>query len=318
MGHQIHILAPSEYLERGETIEIPIVIELDEPMSRVRNITAKFHGAERAEADYTVTTTDSDGKSRTETRTAIEYHDIVVSDFMLLGPPSKGFFGGLMDSMATLVGGGSSTRLDAGRHEFSVAVTIPHDAPPTLDGQKCRVFYTLTVTIDRALAFDPKEEFAFRVVPRPAAFEAQPVVAKYPGPQGHGFWESMFGKQAHLTLVVDKDTVIPGEELQCMLGLEAGKPIKVKRVEARVVCCESTRAHGHTDAYTHTGDWIQIYGRDELPGEFSHRFTMPVEFVGPPSTMAHVFDVDWFVEVNFDVPWAADPKIKAPLRVVLP
>lgn len=318
LSHQIHIVAPSEYLERGETVEIPIVIEVDTPLSRVRNITAKFHGAERAEAEYTVTTTDSDGNSRTETRTAVEYHDIVVEEFILLGQPTKGFFGGLMDSMATLVGGGSGTTLDRGRHEFSVSATIPHDAPPTLDGRKCRIFYTLTVTIDRALARDPKEEFSFRVVPRPAEFEPQPVVARYPGPDGHGFWERMFGKQAQLTLVLDRDTVLPGDEVECMLGLEAGQPISVRCVEARVLCREATQAGGHTDSYTHAGPWLQIYGQGELPGEFSHRFTLPVEFVGPPSTTAHVFNVDWFIQVNFDVPWAADPNIQAPLRVVLP
>ncbi len=318
MGQQIQIVAPSQYLERGETVEIPIVLELDKPMSRVRNVTAKFHAAERAEATYTETTTDSDGDTKTQTKTAVEYNTIVEEDFVLHGQQSPGFFGGLMDSMATVVGAGKSGTLDAGRHEFSVQVTIPDGAPPSMEGEKCSVFYKLIVRIDRALAMDPSEEYEFRVVPKAVEMDPQPVVARYPGDDGHGFWDRTFGKQAHLTLVLDKDCAVPGDELECMLGVETETPMKVTSVDARIICVESTRVRSHTDSYTHVGEWQRIIGREELGSEFSHRFTLPVESIGPPSQVTELFDIEWHVEVNLDVPWAADPNIKAPLRVFFP
>lgn len=318
MAQMIRILSDSGFLERGETVEIPIVVELDQPLTRVRGITAQFYAAERAEAEYTTTVTDSDGKTRTETRTAVEFHTIVKEDFVLHGGPSPGFFRGLLDSMATVVGAGSGGSLAAGRHEFSVAVSIPGDALPSMKGKICDVFYTLTVRIDRSLARDPREETSFTVVPISQELEPQPVVSRYPNGDGLGFWERTFGKKANLTLVVNADAFVPGDKLDCMFGVETESTMNISSAKARLVCIEKTRAQGHTDTATHASEYITIADQQEIEDQFSTRFTLPLEAIGPPTMGAHVFDIDWYVEATLDVPWAKDPTIRAPIRVVFP
>ncbi|MFK7821650.1 MAG: hypothetical protein AB8G99_23260 [Planctomycetaceae bacterium] len=318
MGQTIEIVHESGFLERGQTVEFPIVLNLDQPMSRVRNVTAEFYAAERAEAEYTETETDSDGDTRTVTKTAVEHHTILKESFVLHGNPSPGFFRGLMDSMATVVGGGKSGTLGSGTHEYSVAVTLPEDLPPSMEGKKCQVFYKLTVRIDRSLARDPREEKKFRVVPIAQSIEPQPVVARFPNEDGFGFWQRTFGKQAHLTLVIDRDSFVSGDNMDCMFGVETESPMKIRKMTARVLCIEKTKAHGHSDSYTHASEPITLEDKQELPNQFSKRFTMPLDAMGLPTWNGKLCNVDWYVEVTLDVPWAADPVIRAPIRVVFP
>lgn len=318
MGQMIQIQSDSDFLERGQTYEIPIVVELDKPLKRVRNVTAQFHAAERAEAEYTVTVTDSEGDTKTETRTAVAYHTIVKEDFVLHGGPSAGFFRGLGDSVATMFGGGSSGTLSAGRHEFSVGVTIPENAPPSMEGKICEVFYKLSVRIDRALARDPKENKSFTVVPVAQQLDPQPVVARYPDEENTGFWARTFGRKANLTLVISADSFVPGDELDCMFGVETESPMKIRAAKARILCIEKTRADGHTDSSTHCSKDFTIADKQTIDDQFSTRFVLPLESIGPPTTGGHVFDIDWYVEVTLDVPWATDPVIRAPIQVVFP
>jgi len=315
MGHEIHFQTDVKYLVPGETVRVPIVIDLDQP-TKIRNITAQFHAAERAEADYTVTTTDSDGDTKTETRTAVDYHDIVKQDYILEGDAPLGCLAGMADSFAALVGAGRGLKLDAGQHEYSVQFTIPENAPPSLDGKKCRIFYDLSLRIDRPLARDPRKTHRFEVAPTIEQLQGEPVVAYYPDENGRGFWDRTFGKDAQLTLALQNDVCTPGDKILALFQAETDSPIKIKSATARLLCIESTRADGHTDSYSYQTEPVTIAAAQEIHGGFSTELVIDAESIGPPTTTAHNFDVKWFLEVNLDVPWAKDPSIRAPIRMV--
>ena len=71
MGSQIEIRC-AEQLYRAEKAKVEIVVNFDRP-TKVRCIHATFIGREKADANYTETKRDSDGKRRTVTKTATEY-----------------------------------------------------------------------------------------------------------------------------------------------------------------------------------------------------------------------------------------------------
>jgi hypothetical protein len=315
MGHEIHFQTDVKYLVPGETVRVPIVIELDQP-TKIRNITAQFHAAERAEADYTVTSTDSKGASRTETRTAVDHHDIVKQDYLLEGDPPLGCMAGMADAFAAMFGAGRGKTLDTGQHKYIVEFRIPDDAPASLDGRKCRIFYELSVRIDRPLARDPRKTHKFEVASTVERLQGEPVVAYYPDENGRGFWDRTFGRNARLTLALQNDVCTPGDKMIALFQAETDSPIKIKSATARLLCIESSRADGHTDSHTHQTEPVTIAAAQEILGGFSTELVIDAESIGPPSAKAHNFDVKWYIEVTLDVPWAKDPIIRAPVRMV--
>ncbi len=50
-----------------------------------------------------------------------------------------------------------------------------------------------------------------------------------------------------------------------------------------------------------------------MTGTFSQEFSLPAETNAPLTVTGKQFSIDWFVQVQLDVPWAKDPKIRAPI-----
>ena len=93
-------------------------------------------------------------------------------------------------------------------------------------------------------------------------------------------------------------------------------PMKIRKATARIVCQESTRVSSHRDSARHAVEPKEIAGQQTIMDGFSSQFTLPVNLIGPPTSSGRNFEIEWFLEVTFDVPWAADPVIRAPIRVV--
>lgn len=315
MGQEIEFLTDVKYLIPGETVTVPIAINL-EKRSKIKNITARFHAAERSEAQYTETSTDSDGDRKTETKTAVEYNHIVDEQFLLTGEEPMGCMASIGDFFASLIGAGKGEYLEAGRHEYSVTFKIPDDAPPSMDGQKCEIFYKLSARVNRPLAVDFREEKAFEVAPTIEMIQGEPAVAYYPDDTGRSFWDKAFGKDARLTLAVRSDVATPGDKIIALFQADTDSPIKIRSATARLVCVENTRADGHTDSHTHTSEPVTIATAQEIHGGFSTELIIDAESIGPMTTNAKNFTVRWFVEVVMDVPWATDPIIRTPIRLI--
>ena len=317
MSKNIQILSQWKQLSRGGEMPVRVLVNFERP-TKVRGIRAEFYGAEKTEATYTVTTTDGKGKSKTETRTATEYVDIVKEDFLLFGQERKGFFARLWDSLTTWFGGGSHQVVDPGEHEYLINVKIPPQAPASFKGKKCEVFYRLTVHVDLPIKIDWSQSQDFEVVPDKIAFaETAPVHVVFPDASGRSFWDKAFGKDVKLNLAVDRDTLAIGEQALAMLTVESPEPLKVNKMEIHLVGTESTTAQGHTDSHAHTHQLGQIDSPNVISNESVHEFEILVpEIDAPHSQTGNNFEVNWTVEVRLSVPWAKDPVIRVPIRLV--
>jgi hypothetical protein len=317
MAQKIQIVSERTRLSRNEEIPVRILVNFEKP-TRVRGIYAEFHGAEKTEATYTVTTTDSKGRAKTETRTATEYVEIVNEQFLFFGEKRKGFFARLFDSLATWFGGGSHQVVQPGEHEYSITVKVPRSAPASFKGKKCEVFYRVTVRVDLPIKIDWTHSQNFEVTPDKIEFkDTAPVLVVFPDASGRSFWDKTFGKDVKLNLAVDRDTLAIGEQALAMLTVETPEPLKVNKMAINLVGKETTTAHGHSDSYSHKYSLGQIDSPNVISNESVHEFEILVPEMEAPYTQTGTnFEVNWTIEVQLFIPWAKDPIIQVPIRIL--
>lgn len=316
MPNLIRIAPPVEQLTRGETLRVPITLSLEQPL-KVRGIHARFHGAEETKAVYTTTTTDGKGHVTTHTHTAIEHVDIVNLPFLLAGNQKLGFMGNLGDAAATLLGGGKHERMSPGEYLYAVEFAIPDNAPPTHVGQKTRVFYELSVQVDIPLAADLKATHAFPLLPLPSApEEIVPVRTRYPEDAGRGYIDAIFAPNVRIEMALAANQVRLGEPIMGIVVVETPKPVNCSAVKVRLVGTESSQAQGHHDSYAHQGEAIEIARPGTVAGSFTQEFSFPAQVAAPVTARGQRFSIDWFVQVEFEVPWAKNPKVRAPITLL--
>lgn len=316
MPNEIHFQSPAGELVRGQPLTVPIRLNLETPL-KVRGIQARFHGAEETKADYTTTSTDSKGNTTTHHHTAVELVDVIDQKHLLRGSEPQGTLRNIGDAVATMFGGGRHEVLDASAYDFQVEVTVPADAPATHTGQRSRVFYELSLCVDVPLAFDLKATQAFQVARSDAAeVEPKPVRVRYPEDKGRGFWDSIFSPDVRVELALARDTLRIGETVEGIFSVESTKAFKVRAIRARLFGIEQSSAQSHTDSRMHEGEPVELAGAGEIEGSFSQEFTFTAEIDAPPTTRGKLFSIDWYVQVEFDVPWSRDPKIRAPITLL--
>lgn len=317
MGSRIQIVPEEFQLTCGEKTPIHVSIQFDQP-TKVRGIHAVFHGAERTEATYTTTSTDSKGRTKTETHTAIEYIDICKQEHVLRGDERMGFFSRIGDSLATWVGGGQHEVLEAGEHKFSFDVVVPENSPASFKGNKCSVFYKVEVSVDIPIKFDWSESLDLELpVEKPSFQQTSPVHVVFPDESGRSFWDKIFGKPVTLNLALDRDVLSTGETALAMLTVESPEPLQLKKIETTLVGQESSRAQGHSDGYHYHVPLGEVNAPGVITNESVFEFNVTLPVVDAPVTQTgQNFEVSWFVEVRLFVPWAKDPTIRVPIRVV--
>ena len=300
---------PAETLVRGQSI--PVVLALDRRL-KVRGIHAKFLGAEETTAVYTR----GSGKGKT-THTAIQQVEIVSQVQLLAGSEKMGFFGGMSDAMATMFGGGKHDTLEPGEYPFEVEVSIPDDAPGTHVAKKSRVFYELSVHVDVPAGFDLKATKSFQLDPPPAATaDAAPVRTRYPEDGGRGLFDSLVSPDARLEMALIADRYQPHEMIEGIFTIETKKPINCRRILVQLMGIENSEARGHKDMHIHLGVPHDIGSPGTVTGNFTQEFSIPAEITAPLSARGKLFSIDWFVQIQLDVPWAKDPKIRVPIKLL--
>lgn len=316
MPNQLAIQPPSGQLARGETLVVPIVLTLEKPL-KVRGIHARFWGAEETKATYTTTGTDSQGNTTTDTHTAVEHVNVVDQQSLLAGHEQQGFFRGLWDSLATSVGGGRHEIMEPGEYPFSIEVTVPQDAPPAHAGKNSRIFYELSARVAIPLAVDLKAKHSFDLPPLPGADPpSQPVRVRYPGDAGAGLLDSLLAPGVRVELALAADVAREGETIEGIIVTESDKPLALKALWASLIGIEHSQARDHHDTAHYASQRVQICSSRSLEERFSQTFSLPVELAGPPTLRGTRFSIDWFVQVELDVPWAKDPRIRAPVRLL--
>ncbi len=316
MANEIRIQPPATTLVRGQSMIVPIVLVLERRL-KVRGIHGKFLGAEETKAVYTTTSTDSKGRVTKRTHTAVQQVEIVSQTQLLSGNEQKGFFGNMSDAMATVFGGGKHDTLEPGEYPFEMEVSVPDEAPPTHVAQKSRVFYELSIHVDVPAAYDLKATHAFQVEPSPIVpYDTAPVRTRYPDDAGRGLFDSMVSPDVHLEMALIADKYQPHESIEGILTIESVKPMKCLRIRAQLVGIESSEANGHKDTHAHLGVPHDIATPGTVTGNFTQEFSIPAEVSAPLTAHGKLFSTDWFVQIELDVPWAKDPKIRVPITLL--
>lgn len=107
-----------------------------------------------------------------------------------------------------------------------------------------------------------------------------------------------------------------GETIEGIIVTESDKPLALKAMWASLVGIEHSQAHKHRDTAHYASQRVQICSSRSVEERFSQAFSLPVELAGPPTLRGTRFSIDWFVQVELDVPWAKDPRIRAPVRLL--
>jgi hypothetical protein len=318
MANEIRIEPSTETLVRGQATTVPITLVLDRRL-KVRGIHGKFMGAEETRAVYTTTSSDGKGRVTTQTHTAIQHTEIVSQVYLLAGNEKMGFFGNMSDAVATVFGGGKHDTLEAGEHPFEVEVSIPEDAAATHVGKKTRVFYELSLRVDVPAGFDVKATQCFHVVPIPLGpYTTESVRTRYPDDAGRGLFESLVSPDVKLEMALAADKYQPDESIDGIFKIEteANKSLNCRRIFVQILGIETSTAHGHKDRYLHVGDPIELECPENLTGVYTQEFSIPAKTTAPLSASGKLFSIDWFVQVQLDVPWAKDPRIRAPIELL--
>lgn len=317
MSNQIVIRPPADELPRGKTMKVPITLRLESPV-KVRGIHARFHGAEETKATYTTTSTSGKGQTTTTTHTAVEHVTITEREQLLEGRERAGFFGNLWDAVATMFGGGRHRVMSPGEYDYEVEVSIPADAPLTHEGDRSRVFYELTGLVDIPLGRDLKAVHSFRVASLPFQPQVSPVRVRYPDDEGRGFWDKVLGPDVRIELALAKNVLYRGGSVDGIFQVETDQPVEVQAIRVRLVGHESSEAHGHSDSHQYTGEAIEVASPGSIQGTYSERFSLPADTVRdmPVTAKGKLFSIDWFVQIELDVPWAKDPTIRAPIKLL--
>ena len=313
MANGIRILPPVEMLVRGQKIAVPIVLMLEQRL-KARGIHAKFLGAEETKAVYTTTSTDSKGRVTTQTHPAVQHVEITLQEHLLAGKEKMGFFANMSDAMATVFGAGKHDTLEPGEHEFNVEVSIPEDGPAPHVGQKTRVFYELSIHVDVPAGFDLNATQSFQVEPLPMAeYKTAPVRTRYPDDAGLGLLDSFVSPDVRVEMALVADKYQLHETIEGIFTIESEQSLKCRRILVQLIGIESSEAHGHHDQYVHQGKPLDLGTPGTVTGTYSQEFSLPAEITAPLTATGKQFSFDWFVQVQLDVPWAKDPKIRAPI-----
>ena len=76
-------------------------------------------------------------------------------------------------------------------------------------------------------------------------------------------------------------------------------------------------AQGHVDRHIFQSEPIELAHPGAIGESYKQEFSLTATAAGPLTVKGKLFSIDWFVQVELDVPWAKDPKIRAPI-VLLP
>ena len=97
---------------------------------------------------------------------------------------------------------------------------------------------------------------------------------------------------------------------------ESQKPINCRRIRVQLVGVESSEAHGHKDTHIHLGTPHDLDSPGTVTGSYTKEFSLPAEVAAPLTASGKLFSIAWFVQIELDVPWAKDPKIRVPVTLL--
>ena len=158
---------------------------------------------------------------------------------------------------------------------------------------------------------------SFPVEPLPAtSYETAPVRTRYPDDAGRGLFDSLVSPDASLEMALAADKYRPDELIEGIFTVETQKSINCRRILVQLVGIESSEAHGHRDTHVHLGAPHDLGSPGTVTGNYTQEFSLPAETTAPLTARGKLFSIAWFVQIQLDVPWAKDPKIRVPIELL--
>ncbi len=213
-----------------------------------------------------------------------------------------------LDHAVPLVG--EQTELGVGMHQLRAQVLLGDQLPGTWTGDRLWVEYAVEVHVDIPWWPDKRATFVVRIADarRTVVDEVPTVYVSHAGgPPGKG---------PYLELSLGQHSVPPGGVLRASAALGNVARNNYRRLEVDIIAQESyPNVLGGPIVHEHAvARWtVSLDGRT---GELQ-----PIPFsVAVPTGLTPAFDLhgcklQWFVEVNADVAWGVDPKLRVPIVV---
>jgi len=146
-----------------------------------------------------------------------------------------------------------------------------------------------------------------------AEYKTAPVRTRYPDDMGRGLFDSFASPNVRVEMALVADKYQLRETIEGIFTREPEQSLNCRRIFAQLIGIESSEAHGHKDRYVHQGERLDLGTPGTVTGTYSQEFSLPTEITAPLTATGKQFSIDWFVQVQLDVPWAKDPKIRTPI-----
>ena len=157
-----------------------------------------------------------------------------------------------------------------------------------------------------------------RITGNPAIERPAPghVRTRYPEDAKRGLLDSWFAPDMKVEAALTENTFAAGDTAEGIFVINTPKPLKYRSITVQLIAVEETTAHSHTDSHTHCGDAMEI-GRDGvIDGDYTQQFQLPIPAMDLTTDHGQLFSINCFVQIELDVPWAKDPKIRVPVTLV--
>jgi len=201
--------------------------------------------------------------------------------------------------------------LEAGTHRLETKIKLGGGLPGSWEGDRLAIEYSAVIRIDIPWWPDALVEFCVRVFSAtgPAEQSGAIVYASHiGGPPAKG---------PYLELSLGRRSVVPGGPTQISAALGNVERNRYRRLNVAIIALESFPSGLGGRAYVHehvVSRWS--VGLDGHPGELQ-----PVPFtLDLPSSLTPAFDLhgcklEWLLQVEADVAWGVDPKLRFPIDV---
>ncbi|MFO7566609.1 MAG: hypothetical protein R6X02_28455 [Enhygromyxa sp.] len=207
---------------------------------------------------------------------------------------------------------GAPRELEAGTHRLETRLRLPAKVPSSWEGDRLAVEYSVVVHVDIPWWPDARVEFSVPLVaaPVPGELEQEGAIvfaSHVGGPPAKG---------PYLELSLGRRSVEPGTPMQISAALGNVDRNRYRKLDVAIVAQES-HPTGLGGTYTHEhvfGRWT--VGLDHHAGELQPiPFNLDLPRTLAPGFSLHECKLEWLMQVEADVAWGVDPKLRFPITV---
>ena len=195
--------------------------------------------------------------------------------------------------------------LPAGTHRYPFSIDLPASLPPGLPGPDCGITHSIDVRLDVDWAIDPKTTVVPRVYLEPIAGQGTPLITRTP---------PSFHDKIVLEVMMPSSTLVWGKDrAEGQIALRAGGDARFDAIRIAIASRATVRmARGDTRRGFMMMTRIPA---DALREGRTVPFAIPLEKFRPSFRNGFI-DHDIELVVTAEIPWAFNPELAVPLRLL--